>query len=59
MNDAGKIITSSVFLPQVPKNLGWNLQTTLEQLSLKAGLGRDEWKSGCKFEIFQGFEIRE
>lgn len=55
----GQVLTSSVFLPQVPKSLGWNLETTLEQLSLKAGLARDEWKSNCEFEVFQGFEIRE
>ncbi len=55
----GEIITSSVFLPQVPSSFGWDLQTTLEQLSRKAGLGKDEWKDNCKFEVFQGFEIKE
>jgi len=37
---------SSVFLPQVPVEQGWNLQTYLAELSLKAGLGADGWKSG-------------
>jgi AmmeMemoRadiSam system protein B/AmmeMemoRadiSam system protein A len=55
----GQTSKSSVFLPQVPASFGWNLQTTLEELSLKAGLYKDEWKSCCEFEIFQGFEIRE
>ena len=55
----GQIITSSVFLPQVPLSFGWDLQTTLEQLSRKAGLGKDGWKENCEFEVFQGFEIKE
>ena len=50
---------SSVFLPQVPLSLNWNLQTTLEQLSLKAGLGKNDWKKDCEFEVFQGYEIKE
>jgi AMMECR1 domain-containing protein len=48
-----------VFLPQVPPAFGWNLETTLEQLSLKAGLLPDAWKSSCEFEVFEGFEIQE
>ncbi len=55
----GQIVTSSVFLPQVPPSLGWNLQTTLENLSQKAGLGKNGWKENCEFEVFQGFEIKE
>ncbi len=49
----------AVFLPQVPKNFGWDLQTTLENLSQKAGIGKDGWKDNCEFEVFQGFEISE
>jgi len=37
---------SSVFLPQVPVEQGWNLQTYLAELAKKAGLGADGWKSG-------------
>lgn len=37
---------SSVFLPQVPVEEGWDLDTYLKQLSLKAGLSPDGWKSG-------------
>ncbi|MFH1254490.1 MAG: AmmeMemoRadiSam system protein B [bacterium] len=55
----GQTIASSVFLPQVPPSLGWDLQTTLEQLSQKAGLGKHGWKENCEFEVFQGFEIKE
>ncbi len=54
----GNIIASSVFLPQVPPTQRWNLITTLEQLSLKAGLDRHAWKE-CSFEVFEGFEIKE
>ena len=37
---------SSVFLPQVPVEEGWDLATYLKQLSLKAGLPPDGWQSG-------------
>lgn len=35
---------SSVFLPQVPVEQGWNLDTYLAELALKAGLPADGWK---------------
>lgn len=50
---------SSVFLPKVPTGLGWNIETTLEQLSLKAGLSRNDWKENCNFEVFESFEIKD
>jgi hypothetical protein len=37
---------SSVFLPQVPIEQGWDLATYLQQLALKAGLPPDGWKGG-------------
>lgn len=37
---------SSVFLPQVPVEEGWDLDTYLKQLAIKAGLPPDGWKSG-------------
>lgn len=37
---------SSVFLPQVPVEQGWDLPTYLAELAMKAGLGADAWKSG-------------
>jgi AmmeMemoRadiSam system protein A len=37
---------SSVFLPQVPTEQGWNLATYLTNLALKAGLPSDGWKRG-------------
>lgn len=55
----GGVISSAVFLPQVPPSYGWSLEETLEQLSLKAGLPHDGWRSDCKFEVFEGYEIKE
>lgn len=49
---------SSVFLPEVPTGLGWNLQKTLEELSIKAGLDKDAWKQDCNFEVFESFKIK-
>jgi AmmeMemoRadiSam system protein B/AmmeMemoRadiSam system protein A len=37
---------SSVFLPQVPVEEGWDLDTYLKQLAMKAGLPPDGWKGG-------------
>ncbi len=37
---------SGVFLPQVPVEQGWDLQTYLQQLAVKAGLSPDGWKGG-------------
>lgn len=49
----------AVFLPQVPGQFKWDLATTLEHLSVKAGLSKDAWKKGCTFKVFEGFEIKE
>ncbi|MCP4290932.1 MAG: AmmeMemoRadiSam system protein A [bacterium] len=43
----------SVFLPQVATEQGWNLQTTLTQLALKAGLGPNDWRSETQFKVFE------
>jgi AmmeMemoRadiSam system protein B/AmmeMemoRadiSam system protein A len=43
----------SVFLPQVATETGWNLETFLSRLSLKAGLPEDAWRrQGTQFEVF-------
>jgi len=42
----------AVFLPQVATEQGWDVQTMLTQLSLKAGLLPDDWKQGASFEVF-------
>ena len=47
-----KDFTSAVFLPQVAPEQGWDRETTLEYLSLKAGLPPDGWKKGAKFYVF-------
>jgi AmmeMemoRadiSam system protein B/AmmeMemoRadiSam system protein A len=44
---------SAVFLPQVAPEQGWDLQTTLSHLSMKAGLPADAWKEGATFLTFQ------
>lgn len=49
----------SVFLPFVPTEFGWTLDETLTQLSLKAGLNEDAWKSGTEFDVFQAQVFEE
>ena len=48
----------AVFLPQVAVEWKWNLSQTLSQLAQKAGLHRDDWRAGCKFDVFQSEELR-
>jgi AmmeMemoRadiSam system protein B/AmmeMemoRadiSam system protein A len=43
----------AVFLPQVAPEQGWNLEQMLSQLSLKAGLNKDDWKKDAAFLVFQ------
>jgi AmmeMemoRadiSam system protein A len=42
----------AVFLPQVATETKWDLATFLSNLSMKAGLSPDAWKSGATFEVF-------
>lgn len=51
--------SQAVFLPHVAEQFGWNLEQTLTQLSLKAGLGETAWKQGAKFDIFQTESFQE
>jgi AmmeMemoRadiSam system protein B/AmmeMemoRadiSam system protein A len=44
---------SGVLLPQVPVEYGWDRRTFLEQTCRKAGLGKDEWKSGAQIQSFE------
>jgi len=44
---------SAVYLPQVAPEQGWDLETTLTHLSMKAGLPADAWKEGATFLTFQ------
>lgn len=43
----------SVFLPQVAREQGWDLETTLTHLAVKAGLGPDDWRSDTEFKVFE------
>jgi MEMO1 family protein len=43
----------ALFLPQVATEQRWTLEEMLTQLSLKAGLPENAWKSGASFQVFQ------
>jgi AmmeMemoRadiSam system protein B/AmmeMemoRadiSam system protein A len=43
----------AVFLPQVAPEQGWDRDTTLRHLALKAGLPADAWREGCRFHVFE------
>ncbi|MCP4572967.1 MAG: AmmeMemoRadiSam system protein A [bacterium] len=42
----------SVFLPQVAPEQGWDRDTMLTHLALKAGLGPDDWRRDAHFQVF-------
>ncbi|MHC4640780.1 MAG: AmmeMemoRadiSam system protein A [Planctomycetota bacterium] len=50
---------SAVFLPQVAPEQGWDLNQTLTNLSMKAGLTGDAWKEGASFLVFQAVVFGE
>ena len=44
----------AVFLPQVATEQGWDLETMLNHLAMKAGLYPTAWQQKeCMFEVFQ------
>ncbi len=43
----------AVFLPQVAPEQGWDLETTLGHLALKAGLSPGDWHEGALFQVFE------
>lgn len=43
----------SVFLPQVAVEQGWDVETTLDQLALKAGLAPGAWRAGAELQVFE------
>jgi AmmeMemoRadiSam system protein A len=50
----------SVFLPEVPIEQGWNLETTLSALSTKAGLAPQVWQQpDAKFRVFTSVYVSE
>jgi AmmeMemoRadiSam system protein A len=42
----------AVFLPQVATEQGWDRETMLAHLALKAGLPPDGWQEGAVFKVF-------
>jgi len=50
---------SAVFLPQVAPEQGWDRETMLTHLSMKAGLPPDAWREGARFEVFEAIVFGE
>ena len=51
---------SAVFLPQVAPEQGWDVETTLTHLSMKAGLPPDAWREpAAKFSVFRAIVLAE
>ena len=51
---------SAVFLPQVAPEQGWDRETTLSHLSMKAGLSPDAWRSpDARFKVFRAIVFSE
>lgn len=51
--------SSAVFLPQVAPEQGWDRDTTLNHLALKAGLPQDAWRQGATFHTFEAIVFHE
>lgn len=49
----------AVFLPQVAPEQQWDRDTTLQHLSLKAGLAADGWRKGATFSVFEAIVFGE
>jgi AmmeMemoRadiSam system protein A len=50
----------AVFLPQVAPEQGWDTETTLTHLALKAGMNADEWRAeDCRFQLFTAVVFSE
>lgn len=49
----------AVFLPQVAPEQGWDVETMLDYLAMKAGLARDAWREGARFEVFEALVFGE
>jgi len=54
-----KGLRKALFLPQVAVEQHWTLEETLDQLALKAGLSRGDWRSGATFSVFTGQVFHE
>ena len=42
----------AVYLPEVAPEQGWTKEETLSSLSMKAGMGPDDWRKGARFKVF-------
>jgi len=49
----------ALFLPQVAGERGWDVETTLTQLAVKAGLAPDDWREGADYEVFEAMVFAE
>ena len=49
----------AVFLPQVAPEQGWDRETTLTHLALKAGLPPDGWRRSATFSVFEAVVLGE
>ena len=49
----------AVFLPQVAPQQGWDRETTLTHLALKAGLKSTDWRYGASFSVFKAVVFGE
>ncbi|HPO16624.1 MAG TPA: AmmeMemoRadiSam system protein B [Candidatus Hydrogenedentes bacterium] len=49
----------AVFLPQVAPEQGWDRDTMLNHLAMKAGMTPDAWREGAKFEVFEAIVFGE
>lgn len=49
----------SVFLPQVAPEQGWDRETTLTYLALKAGLPENGWRHGATLKVFEAIVFGE
>lgn len=54
-----KGVYHALFLPQVAQERGWDLETTLDNLAMKAGLPSGEWREGASFEVFEALVFGE
>lgn len=48
-----KGMNRAVFLPEVALEQKWTREETLTHLALKAGLERDAWQKGARFQVFE------
>ncbi len=50
---------AALFLPQVAPEQGWTVEPMLDALAEKAGLAKDDWRSGARLSVFTGQVFQE